>query len=121
MFVGFSNNPGGVASNNRMSGNVVSYNAPGTDDGVIADCNAAKNRCASTNPNAIPNRYWLGPEKLTVVFCGVLGVVNCVNPHLRANFNVVPNRDLPPVHENGVVINKQVVAHRNITAHFTHE
>ena len=121
MLVGFPNNPGGVASNNRMGSNVVSYNAAGTDDGVIADCNATKNRCAPTNPHAVPNRYWFGPEKLAVMFCWVLRVVNCVNSHLRANFNVVPNRNLPPVHKDGVVINKEVVTHRNIAAHFAHE
>jgi len=103
----FADDPGRVAGDYRVGGDVLGYNRAGADNGKIANRNAGKNDCAGPYPGAVSDAN-RGIDVAALIYgCECCRVQAAVEDYAsRRQDDVIPDRDSRPSQNEDLMVDR---------------
>ena len=96
-FCDLADDSGRVASRQYSGGNISCHHATGADDGIRADGHISNNGDSTAYPHVISHGDGQGALIAGCPFHVIEGMFRCIEAHVGANPDIVPETDLGTV------------------------
>ena len=107
---------GGIADDGDAGWDVVSDNAPCTDDGIVANGDAGEDDSASTNPDISADADGETEFEVGATGFGVARVIGCIDLYGGTDLGAVADFDAVDVEQDAVKVEKNTGAEVNVVA-----